>query len=183
MLSINDLSEAGIFINARLHLLGNVVSALSNRPSSSFSQTDKKSKKQNHIPYRERYETDCLWREQLNESLNTLRYAIWAKKIENVSQKTTKVISTPSIILMGMPMMSTMMSRVGSNKNKLQPLGGGDVSAPERLYGEHVVQDGDQSNRHVGHAHRSCSKRNQETDGDDECGRAGHRQMGSMIYL
>ncbi|KAA1101206.1 Kinesin-like protein kif21b [Puccinia graminis f. sp. tritici] len=65
-----------------------------------------------------------VYGEQLNESLNTLRCAIRAKKIEKVSQKTTKVISTPSIIPMGMPMMSTMMSRVGSNKSKLQPLGG-----------------------------------------------------------
>ncbi|EHS62714.1 uncharacterized protein PGTG_22597 [Puccinia graminis f. sp. tritici CRL 75-36-700-3] len=131
--------------SARLHSLGTVILALSNRPSSSFSQTDKKSKKQNHILYWEskftRLLKDCSGgsseriliscmisqnAQHLNESfMNTLRYAIRAKKIEKVSQKTTKVISTPSIIPMGMPMMSTMMSREGSSKSKLQPLGGG----------------------------------------------------------
>ncbi|KAA1101208.1 Kinesin-like protein kif21b [Puccinia graminis f. sp. tritici] len=137
-----DRFKEGIFINAGLHSLGNVISALSNQPSSTLSQDDKKSKKKNHIPYREskltRLLKDCLGgnsktiliscisqnAQDLNESLNTLRYAIRAKKIENVSQKTTKVISTPSIIPMGMPTMSTMMSRVGSSKSKLQPLGG-----------------------------------------------------------
>ncbi|PLW16928.1 hypothetical protein PCASD_13333 [Puccinia coronata f. sp. avenae] len=109
-----DRFKEGIFINAGLHSLGNVISALSNQPSSLDGKNSGSSKKKNHIPYREskltRLLKDCLGgnsktiliscisqnAQDLNESLNTLRYAIRAKKIENVSLKTTKVISTPS---------------------------------------------------------------------------------------
>ncbi|WAR55823.1 hypothetical protein PtB15_6B566 [Puccinia triticina] len=117
-----DRFKEGIFINAGLHSLGNVISALSNQPSSldpSGGPGTASKKKKNHIPYREskltRLLKDCLGgnsktiliscisqnAQDLNESLNTLRYAIRAKKIENVSQKTTKVISTPSALASG----------------------------------------------------------------------------------
>ncbi|KAA1088877.1 Kinesin-like protein kif21b [Puccinia graminis f. sp. tritici] len=153
LIDLDRINKTKNLFGARLHSLGTVILALSNRPSSSFSQTDKKSKKQNHILYWEskftRLLKDCSGgsseriliscmisqnAQHLNESfMNTLRYAIRAKKIEKVSQKTTKVISTPSIIPMGMPMMSTMMSREGSSKSKLQPLGGGRVGSRTAL--------------------------------------------------
>ncbi|KAH9464239.1 hypothetical protein MJO29_002191 [Puccinia striiformis f. sp. tritici] len=129
-----DRFKEGIFINAGLHSLGNVISALSNQPSSLDSKNGNIKKKKNHIPYREskltRLMKDCLGgnsktiliscisqnAQDLNESLNTLRYAIRAKKIENVSQKTTKVILTPSI---------PPMSRIASSKGKQVVSAGG----------------------------------------------------------
>ncbi|OAV95387.1 hypothetical protein PTTG_26663 [Puccinia triticina 1-1 BBBD Race 1] len=62
-----DRFKEGIFINAGLHSLGNVISALSNQPSSldpSGGPGTASKKKKNHIPYREskltRLLKDCL---------------------------------------------------------------------------------------------------------------------------
>lgn len=107
-----DRFKEGIFINAGLHSLGNVISALSSQ-STPDSKSNIKHQKKNYIPYREskltRLLKDCLGGNSktiliscisqnpsdLNESLNTLRYSIRAKKIENTTQKITKVIAAP----------------------------------------------------------------------------------------
>lgn len=65
---------------------------------------------------------------KLNESLNTLRYAIRAKKIENVSQKTTRVISTPTAVPMSQVSSSkggsSQMSSTGAGNRRVPVVGG-----------------------------------------------------------